>query len=573
MTIDPRDLKTLLVRITLITLAVRAVPLIAADLTPHEAALALGGSDEWMGRLYAGWASAIAGTGFLLRLPALLSDLALPLLAVAYARAAGWGSVAGLLAGLVLAMAPFGIESGYRADLHATAAALALVALWQQRLGLRDGDAKRIAASAGLLVLGGWVAAPVLLVVPAGVYQALRAVTLPATRWLAAGTWSAAAIGALGARLVAPGWLVPTATPAQHWLAAPALAGDASGWHAASALDGIVGAISALLTGSPWGPLARQLDIEPAPLAATAVAGVLALAALWGAFVRGIVQPEKQGPTVPAVADADGAGASDGWRALGVGRALSVPRELGDRDTVPHLLVIAGAMTYLAQAAARGVPDGVAEALATARPSAALLIGVGFVGWATARLSPDAAADTRQRRRFIWTLAVFGALVFAGGALHLVHMTQAPERMAARKVARYAREEMGENGALLALGRRGLPVQLALDPWRADPRVCGAALESGAIATAAETLLARKPRVVVVAGDRDALGDTGGAAMRVPALAQIRAALDVYFDARGYAPVGGSHRFLDGTAVVAYESRERSDPTTIIPPTGPAPAR
>jgi hypothetical protein len=468
-------------------------------------------------------------------------------------------------------MAPLGIESGYRADLHATAAALVLVALWLQRLGLRDGDARRIAASAGLLALGGWIAAPVLLVVPAGVYQALRAVTLPGTRWLGAGTWSAAAVVALGARLVTPGWLVPVATPAQHWLAAPALAGDASGWHAATAMDGVVGAISALLTGSPWGPLARQLDVQPAPLAATGVAAVLALVAMWGAFVRGIVQPEAQGPVVPAVAHADGAGAADGWRALG--RVLSVPRELGDRDAVPHLLVLAGAVTYVAQAAARGVPDGLAEAIATARPSAALLLGVGFAGWASARLGPGAAADTGQRRRFIWTLAAFGAPVFAGGALHLVHMTQSPERMAARKVARYAREEMGENGALLALGRRGLPVQLALDPWRADPRVRGAALEPGAIATAAETLLARKPKVIVVAGDRDALGDTGAAVLRLPALAQIRAALDVFFSARGYSPIEGSHRFLGGTAVVAYESSERSDPTTVIPPTGPAPAR
>ncbi|MSP90726.1 MAG: hypothetical protein EXR79_02790 [Myxococcales bacterium] len=577
MTIDPRDLRTLLLRITLITFAVRAVALIAVDVTPNEAGLALWPgvpTPELVPRLLAGWLTAVGGVGFLLRLPALLSDIALPVLAVAYAQAAGWGSVAGLLAGLVLAMAPFGIEAGHRIDLAAWVSTGGLAALWLQRVGLRDGDRPRLLGSAGALLAVGWLAPPALLVVPAGLWQGWRAVALPATRAVAIGSWVAATVAVLAARVACVGWLAPEASPAARWLLDPALAADASGWgvalagDAAGAAAAAAGALAALLPGGTFGVLARQLDMLAVPAWSIGLGALLALLAAWGLW-RGIVRPDPRPVTqadhAPLGATAGGAGQADRWHTLGVGPVSAQPRTLGDRDVVPHVLVVAGSLAYVAQAAWRGPADGLAEALAAARPAAALLVGVGLAGFFTARWGRAGAADAAHRRAFVWSLALVAAIVFALGAAHLLAHTNAPERMAARKVTRFAREQAGDTGAILTLGRHGLAIALLLDPWRLDRRVAVTSLAPQQATARLDRLLATNPALLVLAGDRDALVVTPAGPPASIDLAALRTFLDVRLRAAGYEPVEDSQRYLGPTAVIAYAREAVRDPRSIRP--------
>ena len=609
MTIDPRDLRTLLVRVTLITLVVRAAPMLGTDLGPGEVAAALGLGPDGMSSepLALGWRSWTLGTGgtaFLARLPALLADLTLPLLAVGYARAAGWGAIPGLLAGLMLAVAPLGIESGFRAGGASLLAALALGGLVLLRTALRDGDPLRAAASAGLIAAGGFLAPPVLLLVPGGLYLAARSVMLPSVKWTAMTAWTAA-LAVLGVRAAMGLGLTPTPNRVAAWLTDPALAAQPSGWHEVPLGEAVAQAFAALLPSGPWGTLAAQTEIVAAPVWVMALAGVLAVLAVAG-IARGVVRPDPppepkviasplRARTVPqdqggmaTDADTDSADTEGtesqgqgGWRTLGV-LGVPLPRELGDRDWLPLLLPVLGAVAWVAVAAAYGVPDGVGEALAAARPAAALLLGLGLVAFvlprqgsrATVATVAEAGLASRRLRRSHLGLGAVALAIFGLGAVHLLQHVRSPDRMAAQKVARFAAESLDPESAVLGLGLRALPVAVLLDA-RLDGLRMRLSPPTVPDATAhLVELLRKKPTRIVLIGDRDALGDTGTGTPVRPTMAAVRTSLHETLQINGLHPIDDSHRFLGGTAVVAYalEDTGLSDPATIRPQLAPAPA-
>ncbi|MSP93515.1 MAG: hypothetical protein EXR79_17275 [Myxococcales bacterium] len=606
MTIDPRGLRTLLIRVTVITLAVRAAPMLGTDLGPGEVAAALGlGADglsaEPLALGWRGWTLETGGTAFLARLPALVADLALPLLAVGYARAAGWGAIAGLLGGLVLAVAPLGIDSGFRAGGASLLAALALGGLVLLRTALRDGDPLRAMASGGLIAAGGFLAPPVLLLVPGGLYLAARSVAIPAVRWTGLVAW-AAALAVLGVRAALGLGFVPAPNRVSAWLTDPALAAQPSGWHEISAYDAAIQAVAALLPSGPWGTLSAQLDIAAAPLWALGLAVMLVVLAVLG-IARGVVWPDppplakviesplraRNDHTAPAtVADTIGDDTAEvidpqgqgGWRTLSV-LSVPLPRELGDRDWLPLLLPVLGAVAWVALAAVNDVADGVNEALAAARPAAALLLGVGLAAFVLPRTGSKSAQGTATAtgpepislRRSHLGLGAVALAVFGLGAVHLLQHVRSPDRMAARKVARFASESFDPSTAVLGLGPRALPVAVLLDARLDGPRLrLSPPTVPDATAHLVE-LLRKRPTRVVLIGDRDALGDTGTGNPARPTMAAVRASLDETLQINGLHPVDDSHRFLGGTAVVAYarEDTELSDPAIIRPQLAPVP--
>lgn len=571
MIIDPKDFRTLLVRIALVTLAVRIAAMLSGDLAPDEAAAAFGLGDggpsgEWALLLARTWTGVSAGFGFVVRLPALLADVTLPILAVAYARAAGWGVIAGLVAGLVLAMAPLGVATGFRLDGGAPASAAVLLALVLMRLGLRDGDLRRVLASALPLLAVGLLAPPALVVVPAGLYLAWRSVTTDGVRRTGLAVWALVPLAALGIRVVTLGYLVAEPPVAARWTAL-GLAGQPSGWIFTSPGLAAAEMLSSVLPSGPFGALALQLDVPEAP-AWSLLAGVVLLAlAVWGLAV-GRVQPEPALPARPAVTRDSGVGAQDGWRTLGV-VGLSVPRTLGDRDWLPLGLVVLGAAIYGAQAAGRGVADGLMAALAAARPAAALLLGAGLVAFASPRHGSD-AQDLALRKRFYWKLGLVALVVFGLGAWMLLQHTHGLDRMAARKVARATREHIEDKGAVLTLGPRGLPVAFALDPLGWEKRVRVSSVDPAEATAHLVELLHSAPPTVVLAGDRDALGATETGPSR-PSMQAVRATLDATLRASGYQEVEESHRFLGLSAIVAYArgKDQRPAPGTVVPQLGP----
>lgn len=586
MTIDPKDLRTLLLRVTLVTLAVRIVPLLSNDLGPTEAAAAMGlGADglsaEWTAIMARGWLHASGGLGLLARLPALLCDLALPVLAVMFARAAGWGAICGLLAGLVLAIAPLGVEAGHRLDGGAVWALIALAALVLLRRGLKDGDLRRILLSAALLLVGGLFAAPVLVVVPAGLYLVARTVSVGQYKTAAWVGWLAAPLLALALRYATMGYLVPEADAASRWLVLPHHAGEPSGWATVGAMPALLQGLLAVLPGGPQGQLAAQLGILPAPLWAVAVGGALTLLALAG-LVRGQVHadPVSVAPVVKTPlrspfavveepADQGGAGQADGWRTLGVALAPSV-RDLGDRDIVPLLLGILGAVAYVAQAGARGVPDGLQPALAVGRICAALLLGVGLTALAMPRRAATESENVVRRRHFNFGLGAVALLVFGLGAAHLMAVARSPDRIAPRKVAQRARETLDEKGALLALGPRGLPVVFLLDPLGDWPLVRATSLDFPHAISNLTYLLTKYPKSVVMAGDRDILVDPGQDSRPDAELVTLGKTLDESLQLSGMHPLFDLAGVLGGTAIMRY-SREAPtlSPETIRPQLGP----
>lgn len=586
MTIDPKDLRTLLLRVTFVTFAVRLVPLLKNDPGPMEAATALGlgldgPSGEWSAHLMHGWLHASGGLGVVARVPALLCDLALPVLAVVFARAAGWGAICGLLAGLVFAIAPLGTEAGYRLDGGAPWALLALGSLVLLRRGLTDADVRPVVASAILLTIAGFLGSPVLVLVPVGLYLAVRTVSVGPHRTAALAGWTLAPIVALASRYATFGYLVPEPDAAAHWLTTPHLAGEPSGWATIGTMPAFLQGILAPQPGGPFGALAAQLGIVPAPPWALAVGALLTVAAIVGT-VRGQVRadpppPPKREPNPlrsplsivkPTDSTQDPEDSLEGWQTLGVALPVTA-RTLGDRDVVPLLLGIFGSALYVAQAGARGIPDGLQAALAVGRVCTALLLGVGLTALAMPKRAQTESGNIIARRHFNLGLGAVALLVFALGAVHLMAVANSPDRLAARKVAQHAREALDEKGALLAIGPRGLAVAFLLDPLGEYPLIRATSLDPAHAVSDLTALLVKHPKTVQIAGDRDVLVDPGQGQPDAE-LVTLGRTLDESLQLSGLHPVFDAAGVLGGTAGVRY-SREVQEPSpeTIRPQLGP----
>lgn len=594
MTIDPKDFKTLLVRVVLVTVVLRAAPMFTADLAPGEAAAVLGltGSGEagepWL-MAVRGWALATGGVAGLVRLPALLAEVALPILALGYARVAGWGSLAGLVVGLTLALSPLAMQAGHRIGGGGAVAALVLLVLTLLRSGLRDGERRPLVLSAlGLAVLG-MLASPALVVVPAGLWLIWRALADARTKQWALALWLAVPPLTLALRWAWLGYLVPETDAATAQFAL-GQAAEPSGWHA---LAPLAAAGQGLALASPLGPVAdvaRLFDLLVTPAWLIGAALLLLLAALYGTL-RGLVQQDPPAAAAPPVLRplagrtvapvgaeedelaADGAAATDGWQTLGVART-SAPRTLGDRDWGPPLLLAVAAALFVAQACARGVADGVQEALAAARIGVALPIGAGLAALATPHSAVNRQGDVRVRRRAYWTLGAVALALFALGSWHLLEQTRSVERMSSRKIARFAKDAVSDPdlvgsqlGSVLAVGPRGWAVAAQLDPYGNGPRMRLCSAEAGdAVANTLE-LLKHQPGGVVVAGDKAALGTDAGAPSDM--LAVMRS-IDRTLRLHGLVEVADSHRLLGQTAVIVYSrSGGESTGSTIRPQVAP----
>lgn len=537
MTIDPKDLRTLLVRVTAVTLAVRLVPLIGQDMGVHEAALVLGlgdaGHEPWS-RLTRGLLLSGGGFSAFARLLPLLCEIATPALAVAFARAAGWGAIPGLLAGLLLAMGPLGLDMGERADGVALATMTSLAALALLRSGLRDGDVKKTVASALPLLIGGILAPSLLLLVPGGLYLAARAVTGDAPKRAGLAAWLVAAGAVVGVRLGVLGTLLPPAPiTAAWWLGTATM--DPSGWAGTPPWQAAVQALGAVLPTGSRGTLAAQLDLQQASTPALVFGGGLLLTALAG-HLGGRVRPDPI--ALPPSEET-------GWQTVGV--HVSVPRDLGDRDWVPLLLPLLLVLAFAAWSAHVGQIDGLTDALGVARACAVLLVGVGLSARALGQAKPD-----DRPSKAAWNLAAAAVVVFGIGASHLLAQTQAADRQSARKVARFAHENLGQKGAMLALGGRGMPVLFLLDPYLHEKRVAWSPLDPAEALEKLTGVLAQSPDTVVLVGDRDALGPTDETATPRDELTVVWQFLLPTLTASGWQQVEDSHRYLGHTAVLTF---------------------
>ncbi len=601
MTIDPKDFKTLLVRLALVTLVLRAAPMFTADLAPGEAAAVLGltgsgqSGEPWLLAARA-WALVGGGVAGAARLPALVFELSLPILALGYARVAGWGSLAGLVVGLSLVLSPLAMQAGHRLGGGAAVAALVLLVLTLLRSSLKEGEKKPLLLSALGLVVLALLASPALVVVPAGLWLAWRAVADDQLKRLALWTWSAAPLLGLLARWAWLGYLVPEtdAATAQFALADSA---ESSGWGAISPVLAALQGLAAVSPLGPMGELGRLLDLMATPWWSTLGGAALLLAALYG-LARGLVQQDPQAPlaapeltpiralgsTSAARQSADataaeegedsdetgGAAARHGWRTLGVA-IPNTPRTLGDRDWGPPLLIALGAALFLAQASSRGAADGVVEALAAARVGVALTVGVGLAALATPRTASQ--SEERSRRRTYWTLGAVALSLFGLGAWHLLEQTRSVERMSARKVGRFAKDSAEDpevvgrrKGAILAVGPRGWAVAVQLDPHGQSGQIRLATAESGDVTAHALELLKADPGGVVVVGDKAALGTEASAA---PHLLGVMRSIDRTLRMHGLVEVSDSHRLLGQTAVIVYSRNSRNDPGTVQPQLAP----
>lgn len=539
MTIDPKDLRTLLIRVTAVTLAVRLVPLIGQDLGVHEAALALGLGDA----AHEPWTQItrgvlLAGGGFsaFARLIPLLCEIATPALAVAFARAAGWGAIPGLLAGLLLAMAPLGLDMGERADGVALVTMAALAALALLRSGLRAADVKRTLLSAVPIATVGILAPSLLLLVPGGLYLSVRAVTTESVKRAGAAAWLLAAGSVVAARLALVGTLLPQPPISAAWWLSTATM-DPSGWAETPPWLAAIQALGAVMPTGTQGALARQLDLNIAALPALVLGGGLILTALAGLW-RGRVRPD---PLLLPPSE------QTGWQTVGV--QVSTPRDLGDRDIVPLVVPLVLVAGFAAWSAYQGQVAGLTDALAVARACAVLLVGVGL----SARAMPRGQAeDGGGRRKAAWNLAAAALVVFGIGASHLLAQTQATDRQAARKVARFAHENLGQKGAMLALGGRGLPVLFLLDPYRHEKRVAWSSLDPSEALEQLTGILTQNPDSVVLVGDRDALGPTDEGVTLREELESVWQFLLPTLTASGWQQVEDSHRYLGHTAVLTF---------------------
>jgi len=572
MTIDPKDFKTLLVRLTLVTLAVRLVPALTLDLSPGEAAAALGlgrggPTSEPVQVLHHGWAAATGGIAAALRAGSLLAEAALPAMAVLYARAAGQGSIAGLTTGFLLALGPLGMATGARSDGASGTALLVLVALMLLREGLRSGKAAWLVASAAVVAALGWIAAPALVVVPAGLFLALRAVAMDEVKRLAVISWLVAGLAGLGARVVSPGFLLPEPHAAALWLQTDATAQAASGWIQQGPVPALWQTVVAVLPIGPVGALAKQIDIAPAPVWAM-IAGSLVVLLSGLGVVRGLVQADP--PLLKGSGLGEGGAAGrDGWRTLGAGVATT-PRTLGDRDWLPGLLLVVGAAVFAAVQVSRLALDGLPEVLQTGRIGAALALGPGLAALGAPQSTLDTQDDPRVQRRFYWTLGAVALGIFVLGAWQLLLQTSDPTRLLAKSAARQVHELVGGHGAVLTLGRRGLPVAAMLDAGAVTGRVQAATLDGPEPLARLVALLARRPHVVVLAGDADALGlAEPDQPLARPDLVQVRQLLQPTLEASGLQLDEDAAFVRSGLGVLTFVRDAPGDPRSIRPQLGP----
>ncbi|MBI5609598.1 MAG: hypothetical protein HY902_12065, partial [Deltaproteobacteria bacterium] len=377
-------------------------------------------------------------------------------------------------------------------------------------------------------------------------------------------------------RLGALGYLLPQGDAATAWWATTQ-AGETAGWALTSP---VLAAGQLLAAAGPLGPLGavgRLLDLIEAPLAwQVGGAAVLLLAAL-GTW-RGLVQADPpverailRSPLARDDGEQSGVAAADGWRTLGVSLP-NLPRSLGDRDWAPPLIAAVSAAAVAGWLAMRGTADGLTEALAVARIGIALPLGAGLAALALPAKSLSSSAELLVKRRAYWTLGAVALALFAVGAWHLLAQTERIDRIAARKVARFARDSAAEiasdSAAMLAVGPRGLAVAAQLDPMASWPRLRRAQAEAGDAAAHLVVLLQQKPGAVLLMGDRAALGAAEDA--NPEQLAVLRT-LDKTLKLSGFAEVDDSHRQIGATAVIAYQpaGADSGDPRTVRPQLAP----
>ena len=573
MTIHPRDLPRLLIRVTLVAFAVRAVPLFSVDLDGLEvgAAHGLAAPDAAFPRAllpsYA-FAELVGRNDALSRFVALLSDCALPGLAVVYTRAAGWGALPGLLAGTLLAMGPLGIDAGARADGLAWLPLLLLGALGLLRLGLRDGKAALVGAS--LLPLGalGWLTPSALAVVPGGLLLGLRSVTGPAPKWTALVGWPLVAAVAV---LAGGGFDLATALDPGETLTASWQHGGA-GLTDGGLLPGGLDAFGAAW--AAWGPAgttpgwAAAFGGRALPWWTHAVTVLLGLVALYGWFF-GEVQPDPRPARSGGSHRDEGAAGRDGWQTLGVVQMM--PRLVGERDWSPLVLVGVGSAVWVALACTLWQGHGAREALALGRPAAALALGLGWAAAGRPR-SLDAAADPGlATRRFAGSTALVALAVFGLGSLHLYTGAADPGRSAARKVAHFAAEHVSVDDHAVCVGVPGAAVLQRLDPWGKTGRVHLVAPTVDAVSAALDEAVAPrgkpKLRAVALVGSQAAIDDgallAGGPQTALLGLVEARLGQD------GFALDPDTHRALGGTAVAVFERRDPLDRGTVRPQLAP----
>ena len=429
MIVAVQDMRRLVVRVAAATIALRAVLMFSLDPPAREVAAMLpppiaGTTIEIGHQLSAAFAAITGGFAPVARAPAMLADLALVLMVIAFARGAGWGTIAGLLGGAVAAMAPLGLALGWRVDAGA-APLLGLLGLWRLRIGLRRGELRRVALS-GLPFAAALILTPAALVLlPSALWMTVRSVAMSSVRTAALGGWlGAAAIGA-GLRFALLGQVGPLPSALSAWVGADI---------AAASLDPLglaLSSLSALSVGGPIGSWAQLAELGQAPqwrVVAGALLWVIAAVGLWRGLVR--EDPDQD----DAAAQAPDAGGFGGWRTLGV-TVAAAPSALGERDWMPLLLpglAAAGVAAVVAGDAAAS--DLVVDAVWMARPTMALLLGLGLaaLGSRPALLEdePGRGARSSVLRLVAMALAILGL-----GGMALLDGTATVDGTAPRKVA------------------------------------------------------------------------------------------------------------------------------------------
>ncbi|MBP46548.1 MAG: hypothetical protein CMH53_01265, partial [Myxococcales bacterium] len=262
MIIEPKDLKRLIVRVVAVTVALRAIHLFSVDLNAQEvaAAWALPGSQGTLAPLtylVSAWREICGGVAGLLRAPTLLADAALPLIAIGYARASGWGTLSGLMAGLLLAVAPLGLDEGWRADGSTVLAALSFAAAWTLRHGLRRARMSAVVASWLLWAMAVALHPAALVAAPAGLWLIGRSVAMGRFRLVAALGWLAVLGAGLGFGAMG------SIDQASEWLQDPSLNAGAVLWQADWASS--LASLRALGPAGASGAVSTLFDSSSAP--------------------------------------------------------------------------------------------------------------------------------------------------------------------------------------------------------------------------------------------------------------------------------------------------------------------
>ena len=548
MIVAVQDMRRLVVRVAAATIALRAVSMFSLDPTAREVAAMLpppvvGGAGEIGHQLSAAFAAITGGMAPLARAPALLADLAVVLVVIAFARGAGWGTIAGLLGGAVAAMAPLGLGLAWRVD-GGAAPLLGLIGLWQLRVGLRRGALQRSALSGAALAAAAALTPAALVLLPGALWMAWRSVAMTNVRTAAAGAWIGGAALGMGARVALVGQVAPLPPALRAWVGVDA---------AAPALDPLAmfgSAASAFTVGGPIGPWAQAAELGQAPLwrvAAGAALWLLAAIGLW----RGLVREDPDQNEAPA-ADAGGFG---GWRTLGVAVAVA-PRALGERDWMPLLLPGIAAVCLAAVAAASGEAADLAADLAVdavwiARPAMALLLGLGLAALGSRpgllEAEPGPGARASVLRLIAMALAILGL-----GGMALLDGTAAVDGTAPRKVAHYAADELGSNGQAVLIGRAGLRVRWKLTGTNPSERLRVAGADLDTLQAPLDAAIAARAPTLVLAGDVAALGGMATAEAPDASRPVVAQACELRLGAAGYTLREDGHRALGGLAVRVY---------------------